>query len=374
MLGLVLCGALALAALAACGGSSGDTAAPEPPPEDTGVIVEDVERIVEEPSEPTESGFSDPGAASEEPAPEVSLLDFLLETPGEDVAIIPGGSDYFVGDNRVSFLVLRSDASQVLTPDADVLVGKVDVDLPDVGEADEFGNIAGLDVQIDASTIDATPIATSSASLITIGTEEGRVAEAGDASQIIDIEQLYVTDLTFDEEGVYWIVVEPDGEEVQAFGILQVRDEALVPAVGEPAIPSDNPTLDDAHARDITTLSPPALELLRYSIEDSVEDGVPFVVTFATPEFCVSRVCGPVVDVVDEVRVEFEDTDVRFIQVEIYQENNPGLGVNEWVGEWMLNSEPWTFLVGPDGVITGRFEGAFSADELREAVQAQLIG
>ncbi|MFQ5427207.1 MAG: TlpA family protein disulfide reductase, partial [Gaiellales bacterium] len=113
---------------------------------------------------------------------------------------------------------------------------------------------------------------------------------------------------------------------------------------------------------------------LRYSVQDSLEAGVPFVVTFATPEFCVSRVCGPVVDVVDLVRSEFEETGVRFIQVEIYQDNQPDLGVNQWVAEWNLNSEPWTFLVDGDGIIQGRFEGAFSADELRQAVAEKLPG
>ena len=34
---------------------------------------------------------------------------------------------------------------------------------------------------------------------------------------------------------------------------------------------------------------------------DSLEAKVPFVVTFATPKFCSSRTCGPVVDVVEEV-------------------------------------------------------------------------
>jgi hypothetical protein len=43
------------------------------------------------------------------------------------------------------------------------------------------------------------------------------------------------------------------------------------------------------------------------------------------------------------------------------------------VKEWRLPTEPWTFLVGGDGRIADRFEGAFSADELERAVRSKLL-
>ena len=39
---------------------------------------------------------------------------------------------------------------------------------------------------------------------------------------------------------------------------------------------------------------------------DSLRKHAPFVVTFATPAFCASRTCGPVVDIVDHVRKRLE--------------------------------------------------------------------
>ena len=98
----------------------------------------------------------------------------------------------------------------------------------------------------------------------------------------------------------------------------------------------------------------------------------PFVLTFATPKFCTSRTCGPVVDVVDAVRKRFARTDVRFIHVEVYEGNNPALGPNRWFREWRLNHEPWTFLVGRDGRIKERFAGSFSVTELTAAVRRHL--
>ena len=380
---LSILAALAVPLLIAACGSSGsdepDSASTDAG--DTGVMVEDVERI---PSEPPADGDAETvpasPAAPPEPAPEVSLADFLIGEPGEDVAIVPGGSDYTLGENRVTFLVLRSDASQVLSPAARVLIGRVDAELPELDAPDGFGGTVGqASLEIDATTIDATPIAESQAELLTIGTEAGRAAAAaaeaaGEPFGDIDLEHLYVARVDFAEPGVYWVIAEPEGEAVQAFGILQVRADPIAPAIGEQAPPTENPTLDDARARAITTQRPPAVELLRYSVKQSLEASAPFVVTLATPEFCISRVCGPVVDVLEEVRSGFESTDIRFIQIEIYRENNPTRGINEWVQEWGIPSEPWTFVVDETGVIRDRFEGAFSSEELRDSVNEHLVG
>ena len=79
--------------------------------------------------------------------------------------------------------------------------------------------------------------------------------------------------------------------------------------------------------------------------------------------------CGPVVDVVSAVRRELAGSGTRFIHVEIYEDNEPGKGVNRWVTEWRLPTEPYTFVVDRDGVVRATFEGAFSAEELGEAAR-----
>jgi hypothetical protein len=96
------------------------------------------------------------------------------------------------------------------------------------------------------------------------------------------------------------------------------------------------------------------------------------VVAFATPAYCQSRTCGPTVDVVDEVRKRFEDRGIRFIHVEIYKDNNPRKGQNQWVKQWHLPSEPWTFLVGSDGRIKEKFGGSVSLGELSAAIRRHL--
>jgi hypothetical protein len=72
--------------------------------------------------------------------------------------------------------------------------------------------------------------------------------------------------------------------------------------------------------------------------------------------------------VVDKVRKQYARTPIRFIHVEIYKDNNPNKGPNEWVRQWHLPGEPWTFLVGRDGRIKAKYQGSVSTRELGEAV------
>jgi hypothetical protein len=143
--------------------------------------------------------------------------------------------------------------------------------------------------------------------------------------------------------------------------------------VGAKAPDSDTPTLADAPAGSLTTRRPPDLGLLRYSVADSLAAHRPFVVTFATPKFCTSRTCGPVVDVVDAVRRRFASSGVRFIHVEVYTDNDPAKGYNRWMRQWRLRSEPWTFLVGRDGRVKAKFEGSVAEAELTAAVRRTLL-
>ena len=66
-------------------------------------------------------------------------------------------------------------------------------------------------------------------------------------------------------------------------------------------------------------------------------------------------------------------SNVRFIHVEVYQDNDPAKGENKWFKEWHLPSEPWVFLVGPDGKVRERFEGTVSVSELDAAVKKYLL-
>jgi hypothetical protein len=195
-------------------------------------------------------------------------------------------------------------------------------------------------------------------------------------SEVEDAPSLYVAHVHVSAPGTYYVLARPIGHPaIGAMREVLVRKHAASPSVGSRAYPSVTPTLASAHGRaaKITTRVPPDRGLLRYSIAESLRAHVPFVVTFATPRYCSSRTCGPVVDVVDRTRRRLgKDGSIRFIHVEIYRDNDPRKGENRWVREWRLPSEPWTFLVGSDGRIKAKFEGSISSRELESAVRGLL--
>jgi hypothetical protein len=93
----------------------------------------------------------------------------------------------------------------------------------------------------------------------------------------------------------------------------------------------------------------------------------PVVLLFATPALCQSRVCGPVVDIAEQVKSERDD-EAAFILQEIFVDNNFDKGVRPQVAEYKLPSEPWLFVIDEDGTISTVIEGAFSEGELNAAL------
>lgn len=271
--------------------------------------------------------------------PPAGTLQALWRAPGEDVAIVPGAADFAPGRIRLSFLVVDDQGRVVTRPTAKVWLAK---------------------------ELEAKPFLTATARAEKIGVAGGDEA---------DVTEIFVTQLDVPAPGKYWVLAEPvGGRKIQALGNVVVAKKTKAPDVGDPAIPSKTPTIASTGGdfAALTTHKPPDKELLRSSIAEALAARVPFVVTFATPAFCTTRTCGPVVEVVDTVRKRFATTKIRFIHVEIYADNDPAKGSNEWVAEWRLPSEPFTFLVGADGLVKERFEGTVSARELADAVEREL--
>jgi len=265
----------------------------------------------------------------------------LWRGSGQSVSLIPGTSDYSPGELRISFLVVDPRGRVISPPRARVWI---------------------------ARSLQAKPFVETVARLQPVGV-------AG-VSRDRDVTALYVAHVRVSSPGSYYVLARPIGK-VRIGGIhgLLVRSETASPAIGAHAYPSGTPTLASTGGRlaELTTRVPPDRALLRYSIAGALAAHEPFVVTFATPRYCESRTCGPVVDVVDRARKRYARTRIRFIHVEIYQDNDPSKGPNPWVRQWHLPGEPWTFLVGADGRIKAKFEGSFSSRELNAAIRRFLL-
>ena len=192
---------------------------------------------------------------------------------------------------------------------------------------------------------------------------------------------VYVAHPTFDEAGSWGVEVTAtiDGKKFDPVGAaFTVLQEGRSVAIGAPAPQSDTLTLDDvADITDIDTSDPPIPEMHTLSVAEAVTSGNPSVILFATPAFCLSRICGPTKEIVDELFRQYKE-EVGFVHVEPYDlekaRNGEGLFPIKATAEWGLQSEPWVFLVDRDGIVTAKFEGVVSLDELQTALDQLIAG
>lgn len=201
--------------------------------------------------------------------------------------------------------------------------------------------------------------------------EDGTVEthEAGDIG-------VYVATVEFDSPGDWAVEVSGsiDGQEMEPVApTFTVLEEGFSPAVGEPAPRTAQPTLSDvADITELCTDDAPNPEMHDMTIAQAVTSGRPTVIVFATPAFCVSQICGPTKEAVDDLFVDYKDR-VNFVHVEPYdlEKARSGEALEPlpflW-DEWGLRSEPWVFLVDSEGNVAAKFEAIVTREELEEAL------
>ena len=159
---------------------------------------------------------------------------------------------------------------------------------------------------------------------------------------------------------------------------FSVQSASLVPSVGDAVPASRNPTSGDVDdLSEITTHDPPVADFYRLTVADALELERPVLVVFSTPMFCISRMCGPVADVVASLHKRYAER-LTFIHIEPFDLevalSEGRLTPTETLREWGLRTEPWVFLLGEDGRVAARFEGPVTEGELERAVEALLGG
>ncbi len=198
------------------------------------------------------------------------------------------------------------------------------------------------------------------------------------------IRGLYVGELDFDRAGEWLIEVSlprPDGSLAVLSFPAEVAERTLAPDVGEPAPASLNRTLEDVESvYQLSTGAEPDPALYALTVAEAIEAGRPFVIVFASPGFCTNALCGPQAEILTVLRERHGDR-ANFIHVDLYE--NPeeirtmGLGVaieTPLLREWGLHTPEWTFIIGADGLVAGRFEAFAPEEELEEALIAVLDG
>lgn len=188
---------------------------------------------------------------------------------------------------------------------------------------------------------------------------------------IPDTTGLYVFEIDFPGPATYQLDIEAEGlGSLPPVGVISVADPAQV-TVGDEAPKSETRTVHDHPLEELTSDPDPAPAFYELSVAEAVSLG-PSVIVFATPAWCTSQTCGPMLDQVQAIAKDFPM--VYYVHVEVYENidvtNREELVLVPAVEEWRLPSEPWLYVTNDEGVVTAAFEGALSDSELRRALEA----
>ena len=157
---------------------------------------------------------------------------------------------------------------------------------------------------------------------------------------------------------------------------IRVGERTPEPAIGDGVPASEQLVLRDVDdIATIDTSATPRAALHEQTIAEALDRGRPLVIAFATPLFCQTRLCGPVVDeVVAPVWERYGDR-IEVLHIEPYDVPLARSGQLVPVPamlEWHLDTEPWVFVLDSEGRVVAKFEGIMSLDEVTAAVELVL--
>jgi hypothetical protein len=329
----------------------------------------------------SESSSSPTGTVANRPAPPKSdfpsaqgkSLSEVVKTADVSEAVVsPAAMVFYRGVNRYPVGVFNPDRTQISDAEVALYVAKVPAVNPKRGRASKNGKprkgalARAQDEALEAPAIGPFPLAVESLATKPAFRAQTTTSDP-DAASVV-----YTTNIDFTSDGewrVAALIRQGDKLTATLLPSAVVGEFKSVPRVGDRAPLIHTPTASDVGGdrSKITTRIPPDTQnQVDYA---DVLGKEPIVLLFATPQFCQSRVCGPVVDVAEQVKEAYGDR-AAFIHMEIYKENDPGKDVTSQVKAFHLPSEPWVFVIDRQGIVRSAIEGAFGVDRLTRAVKA----
>ena len=181
---------------------------------------------------------------------------------------------------------------------------------------------------------------------------------------------LHIAEFAVEKPGpVDVVVVEGDRYGTASVNAVAPED-SKVPAPGDAATSVATPTTGKALGYEKICTQKPPCGMHEISLDEALDQGVPAMVIFATPEFCQTATCGPAVGTVDKIRGEGDWGDTAWIHVEIYSKISGELVTGEPVNKWGLPSEPWLFSIDSAGKIASRLDGPMLPDMVTDVAKA----
>jgi hypothetical protein len=183
---------------------------------------------------------------------------------------------------------------------------------------------------------------------------------------------IYEAQLRLDQPGDWAILVvtQIDGRLVAAPAQIRVSRRTAIPEVGDRAPAVDTDTVASAGSIEAIETRTPPDDMHDVNLRD-VLGRKPVALVFATPQFCQTRVCGPVVDIALQLKEQYGD-EVAFIHQEVYVDNDPAKGLREPLRRFGLRTEPWLFTIDRSGRVVARLEGSFGLRGTERAIRAAL--
>lgn len=187
----------------------------------------------------------------------------------------------------------------------------------------------------------------------------------------------YAFEFQPESAGFYDIVLDAGdhGEVVTQVQVVAADDETVAAMVGPGDRLPDLQTPTTADPRGVTPLCTrePACDLHARTVAEVVAAGEPLALLVATPAFCQTVICGPVLDVLLDVLPDVPGVTALHAEVYADPEQMPTPPTPDdyapVVRHLGLAFEPVLYAVGADGVVRRRLDYIFGATEVREALE-----
>jgi hypothetical protein len=292
------------------------------------------------------------GCAGSSPSAAPSTL-VVGGSGGQSVLPAIFSSESVVGQDRILIGLLDATGTAPIgTPDYKVSVGFIDVDK-------------------DKNTFVTGP------------------APAGFVWAIPNQRAVWYVDAAFDTAGNWAAVVTvtPPGKPAESSELslpVTATGQAIRVGAKAPATPTPTSATAGGVLASITTDPSPDPRFYEISEDQALAQHKPFVLVFATPAFCTSRVCGPTLDAVKAVAAS--EPTMTFIQVEPYLmhyangslqpilDASNHLQANPATTAWGIQTEPWVYVVDATGTVTASYEAVVVPAELTAAIDKVKSG
>lgn len=182
-------------------------------------------------------------------------------------------------------------------------------------------------------------------------------------------------EVTFADLGIHDLHTTYRGATLTASVEVFPADQVILPQRGAPLPPVDTATTAATQGVDPICTNDPPCPLHSTSLSDSLRAGRPVALLLATPRFCQTAICGPVLD---ELLAAVKDrTDIDAIHVEPYA--NPlavqSIAQADLTGltsAYQMTFEPCLFVTNSQGILVRRLDSIYDRTELMEALDAAV--